>query len=82
MEIVKTKIKVTIYGQEIELKAPKAIESADFIDEIGPEKKLSSKEMIVKTTDFLKKMGLPEEVCDDLELEHLQQLVEFITKKK
>lgn len=82
MEIVKKKIKITIYGQEIELAAPKALEAAAFIDSVSAEKKLSSIDMIKNTQSFLIKMGLPQEICEDLELEHLQQIVEFITKKK
>jgi hypothetical protein len=82
MEIVKTQIKVSVYGKDYELEAPKALEAAEFIDSIDAEKKLSNTEMISKTYGFLTKMGLPEDVCKSLELEHLNKLIEFITKKK
>lgn len=81
MELIKTKISVKIYGVDYELEAPKALESAEFIDSINKEK-LSNKDMISKTHAFLVKMGLPKAVCEDLELEHLNKLIEFITKKK
>jgi hypothetical protein len=81
MELVKTKINVKLYGQDYALEAPKALEAAEFIDSVSGAK-LTNKEMITKTHNFLVKMGLPKEVCEDLELEHLNKLIEFITKKK
>jgi hypothetical protein len=82
MDLVKTKIEISIDGTKYQLKAPKALEAADFIDSINSEKKLSNKEMIVKTQEFLINMGLPKEICEDLELDHLNKVIEFITKKK
>jgi predicted glycosyltransferase len=81
MEIVKTKIKITVFGEEYNLSAPKAIEAAEFVDAIE-EKKLKSKDMVKLTTDFLEKMGLPKKVSEELELDSLKQIVEYITKKK
>lgn len=82
MEIVKTKIEVTIYNEKYQLSAPKSLEAAEFIDAISAENKLSNVEMIKKTQEFLVKMGLPQNICEDLELDHLNKLIEFITKKK
>ena len=81
MEIVKTKIKIKVFGEDYDLKAPKAIEAAEFVDSIE-DKKLNSKQMVELTTGFLIKMGLPKEVCEELELDNLKQVVEYITKKK
>jgi hypothetical protein len=81
MELVKTKINVKLYGKDYDLEAPKALEAAEFIDSVSGEKQTNT-EMISKTHAFLVKMGLPKKVCEDLELEHLNQLIEFITKKK
>lgn len=82
MEIVKTKIKVKVFEQEYNLAAPKAIEAAEFVDAVSPENKLKNSDMVQLTSGFLVKMGLPADVCAELELEHLQKLVEYITKKK
>ncbi len=82
MDIVKTKIEVTIYGEKFNLSQPKSLQAAEFIDSISEDKKLSNTEMIKKTQAFIVSMGLPEEVCDSLELDHLNQLIGFITKKK
>jgi hypothetical protein len=82
MEIAKTNIEVSIYGEKYQLKAPKALEAAEFIDSINGEVKLSNKEMIIKTQEFVIGMGLPKSICEDLELDHLNKVIEFITKKK
>lgn len=82
MDIAKTKISITVYGNNYKLSAPKALEAADFADSIDADKKLSNKEMILKTQEFLISMGLPKEVCEDLELDHLNKVIEYITKKK
>jgi hypothetical protein len=82
MEIVKTKIEITIDGTKHLLKAAKAKDASNFADSVSADKKLSNGEMIEKTQSFLCSMGLPKDVCEDLELDHLNKVIEFITKKK
>lgn len=82
MQIAKTKIEIEIDGVKHSLKAPKALEAADFAASIADEKKLSAREMIFKTQQFLITMGLPKDVCEDLEIDHLNKVIEFISKKK
>ena len=82
MEITKKKIEVTVYGVVYQLSAPKALESAEYVDSIGSDQKLTNSQMIVKTQSFLVSMGLPKDVCEDLELDNLNEVIEFITEKK
>lgn len=82
MEITKKKITLKVYGEEIELRAPTALEAAEFADSVNEKAGLSTVDMIKKTQEFLASVGLPSKICLELELEHLQQIVEFITKKK
>jgi len=81
MELVKSKIEVTIYGEKYELKAPSALESAQLADATSKDG-LSSVEMLILTQAFIVKMGLPKEICEDLDLDNTQKLIEFITVKK
>lgn len=69
-------LKVRIYGEEYTLKKPtvKAIELyAIDIDKAGTAEKFA------RAKTLLTGMGLKSEIVDDLEFDHLQELIEFLT---
>lgn len=76
----KTLVKVKIYGEEFELKKPtvgqiEELESADL------DKKKSDKGSVVynKITKLLDTLGLPESFSKEMEIEHLNQLLGYLT---
>lgn len=81
MELVKTKIEITVYGIKYDLSAPTALQVAEFSDATS-KKDISSVEMLKTTQEFITKMGLPKEITEDLDLDNIKKLIEFITVKK
>ncbi len=81
MELVKTKIEITVYGQKYDLSAPTALQAAEFSD-MTSKQGISSVEMLKLTQEFIIKMGLPKEITEDLDLDNTKKLIEFITVKK
>lgn len=82
MQIVKRKLKVTIYEKEYELVIPSAMRSAEFSDEIESSKGLTNVQILGKTQDYIKEMGLPKDICEDLDIDNLKSLIEFVSDKK
>lgn len=75
----KSKVKVSIYGQEYEISKPTYGQSQKLQESLkdqGNEKSMK----IMK--DFVTSLGLPEECIDGMELEHFLQLIEFISGVK
>ena len=59
---------------------PSALKMAEFEEEIKAN--VSSAAQIKIIHSFLVKMGLPIEICEDLDVDSLKSLLEFITDKK
>jgi len=80
MEIVKKELEVTVYGNKYSLKLPSAFKMAEF--EESMKGLTSAVEQINKVNSLLVGMGLPLEVCEDLDLDALKKLIEFVSDKK
>lgn len=81
MEFTKETLKVKIYGSEYELSFPKLKASIEFRAQI---KECEDDEIcqLGAFTDFLGKHGLPKEVVEELQPDHLTQIVDALNKKK
>ncbi len=80
MEILKSEIDLKIFGQDYKIKPPTAIVAAEFNKEISS---LNDEvETIKKAIAFLDSLGLPSAVGEQLELHHLQKIIELIASKK
>lgn len=82
MQLVKTNIELEIDGVKYIMRKPKALVTAEFADAVGEDAKISTREKILKTQEFLVSMGMPKDVCEDLDVENLTKIVEFVSKKK
>lgn len=80
MEIVKSELKVKVFGQEYSLIKPTARKTAEFKKELEGEK--DEVQMVDLACKFLNQCGLPEEATSQLEIEHLHGLIEAISAKK
>ena len=54
---------------------------AQFKKEIGDVEK-DEMALILKSHEFLKSCGVPQEICEDLEIHHITKLIEMISVKK
>lgn len=75
----RSKLKLSIYGSEYELSKPtygQAIALQESIREGG-----ESKSMLIMK-EFLVSLGLKSEVIEQMELQHVLDLIEFISGKK
>ena len=81
MEISKTKIQIKAFGKDLEISPPSALKVAQFKKEIGDVEK-DEMALILKSHEFLKSCGVPQEICEDLEIHHITKLIEMISVKK
>ncbi len=80
MKLVKTVIELEVYGQTVSLKKPTYREAQEYRDAL---KKLSDNEDAGSVMiEFLSKMGLPKEVFEQLELGHVNEIMEALTDTK
>lgn len=79
LEFKKTELEVNIYGTVRKLRRPTVLESQEYA-------KLAAKGDEAKTTeglmDLLRTCGLPTEVAEAMEPDHLIQLIEALMPKK
>lgn len=75
----KTKIKVSLYGETYELHKP-TVKDAEMFSQHGDVEQNG----LQYSKKFLAGLGLPEEISSEMELEHFQQLLDFVlgTAKK
>jgi hypothetical protein len=81
MEIVKTQIELKAFGKDYTLSPPTARKVALFQKQIG-EAKENELQTVEIAAEFLVECGLPKDVCDQLEMDHLGQLITLISSKK
>lgn len=81
MEFAKETLKVKIYGNEYELSFPKLKASIEFRARLKDcdDDELAQLEAFI---EFLGKHGLPKEVVEELQPDHLTQIVDALNKKK
>jgi hypothetical protein len=81
MEITKTQIELKAFGQDYKLCPPPARSVAEFKKELtlaGEDDVL----LVEIASRFLEKCGLPKDVCEQLELDHMHKLIELVSAKK
>lgn len=75
----RTRLSVSIYGQELKLTKP----TIGQMEAFEAKKKTAGEDKQFQIMlDFLKELGLPENLGKDLELEHFTQIVELLAGKK
>lgn len=83
LELVRSTIEVKLDGKVYTLRMPTYKEGILYKSEV---KKISEDDILSSNLliDYLSKLGLPKEVCESLEIEHLEKVLEFIlgAKKK
>lgn len=72
-------VKVLIYGQEYSLKKPSFALSRDLARKIKSEGEEKTYDVMC---EYLNGLGLPKEVVEDMEAEHVLGLCEHLTPKK
>lgn len=80
LEINKTQIELKVFGNEYKLVPPTARKVAQFKKQLDEQKE--DVEMISLAEQFLSECGLPKEVCEELEMEHLAKVIDLISGKK
>lgn len=74
----KTKVKVKIYGQDFELHKP-TVGQVESLQKLNMNESSDQAKVFEKICDFLNVLGLPKEFSQDMEIEHLTQLVNFLS---
>lgn len=82
MEIVKKTYELTVYGNKYSLAAPTALNSAEFMEKLKEAESKSPVEMLKCSIEFISSLGLPKEICEQLDVDDLKSLVEFLSAKK
>lgn len=82
MKLERTKIELELYGEVFNLRKPTFKEAREYREELT--KLGSESDATVVIESFLEKMGLPKEKFQDLEFDHVNEIMEFllISKKK
>ena len=77
-EVERSKITVKIYGQSYELTKPK-VKQVKEVQEASKEK-----DQIKAMIDLMEMLGLPRDVTEEMEMDHLSQLLAYLgdSKKK
>lgn len=79
MKIEKSKpIMVEIYGKQVELKSPTYGQIKDLARSIKEDQEKANE----FTAKFLEDLGLHQDVLNEMEVEHVVSLCEFLTSKK
>lgn len=74
----RTKVKVKLYGKEAELLVP----SVGALEKIQKSLKDSPNGALEVFTEFLGKLGMPQDVMDELEINHIEQLITYLATVK
>lgn len=80
MKIVKTKIDVEIYGEQISLRKPSVLETKQYREDLKKLDENADASDVMQS--FLEKMGLPKELYVQLELGHIVEILDLITSAK
>ncbi len=75
----KTKLKLSIYGSEYEISKPTYGQTSALQEKLKGE---GDKESMSLMKNFVSSLGLPEEVINEMELDHFLALIEHISGKK
>lgn len=81
LEINKTEIELKVFGKEYKLIPPTARKVVQFKKQMDS-KKDDDTSMVDVAVEFLVDCGLPKDVCDQLEMDHLAKVIDLISSKK
>lgn len=83
LKLERTVIKAEIYGQQVSLSRPKfgkALALESELSKLQEAKDIQGQISLMK--GFLAECGCPSELVDELEIEHLSQLIEVLSGSK
>lgn len=80
MKLEKTKVELEIYGEKVAMKLPTYKEATEYRTELNALPTSSDAAEVIKK--FLVAMGLPEAMFDQLEMNHVTEVLEFILAPK
>lgn len=75
-EVKKSEIKVKIYEKEYNLTKPKVRQVREM------QEKLKADDKVQAMVDFMALLGLPKEVSEEMEIEHLTMLLDYLSDSK
>lgn len=78
MEITRSKLKLKLYGEDYEMSFPTISKWREYQNKITK----GDVDEITAAIGFLCDLGLPKDVCEDVELEHLNQIISAFVQKK
>lgn len=79
LEFSKKVLKFKFDGNEYEMKYPSVIQVNLFAEK---QRKASDDDSLLNVLDLFAELGLPREVSEQLEVEHLTKIVEVLTEGK
>lgn len=80
MEFVRSEVEIKVYGEALKMRLPTYKETIQYridIKECGEDEEKQTHCLF----SFLGKLGMPESVCDKLEIHHMSQVIDLILKK-
>ena len=79
MEFKRTELELTIYGQKCKLRFPVMREFREFSKKAA---NASEQDSLDLTKDFLCSLGMSEQLFEELEPDHMRQIIESVTSKQ
>lgn len=77
MKFVKSVLSFDVYGKSVEVRFPTVKEVRLF-----QEKMKDKGDELTNTIEYLSVLGLPKEVAENMEMDHLQQIIESLISQK
>ena len=79
MEFKRRSLELKIYGEAYKLSFPTVKQTKEYADQMHESDEDKATELLL---GFLAKLGLPQEVAEEMETDHLQQLCEALMPSK
>lgn len=79
MEFKRRSLQLKIYGEAHNLSFPTVKQTREYADQLKGSDEEKATELLL---DFLSKLGLPKDISDGMETEHLQELCEALMPSK
>ncbi len=80
MKLVKSFLEIEIYGVQTKLRLPTYKEFQEYREKLKALNENGDAAEVMK--DFLASLGLAKELFDQLEIDHISQIMEALTSKK
>jgi len=79
MKFQRRKLEIDIYGESVEMRFPTVRESQGYGDKMKKAGEEKAGDMLL---DFLSDLGLPKNIAESMEAEHLTELMEALIPAK